>query len=203
MPHPGGGVEATICPGNDALWIAHGVGDAFQAFRHYFGVLHEIGHGIDDAGYQDLILSERVLFDDAMLVSVTGIGQGKNEPTYVRRHDSWKNVLHRHIAIVRTLVVPPAGMHSNTIGGDVNERLVDSRDYDFDEVDELAERLILESRVPLERQIGAVKLEEKPIAYDGFVFNAQRVAQSLQVTFKGIVVLILHDRRHDPWRGCG
>ena len=55
----------------------------------------------------------------------------------------------------------------------------------------------------LEREVGAVELQEEAVADDRLVFDPQRVREGIEVSLLGIVVFVLHGRGDDAGRGCG
>ena len=69
--------------------------------------------------------------------------------------------------------------------------------------EELGERPILVGDVALEREVGAVELQEEAVADDRLVFDPQRVREGIEVSLLGIVVFVLHGRGDDAGRGCG
>ena len=82
-------------------------------------------------------------------------------------------------------------------------RLVDRRNDHLHERHEIGKRPIAVGRMTLKCEVGAIKLQQKSIAYDRLVFDLQRVGERIEITLEGIVMLVLHDRRDDPGRGRG
>ncbi len=121
-------------------------------------MLDEIGQAVDHPGDQDLVIGERQLFEDAVLVSVARIGEGQEEAADIGLLDDRQDVGERHVAIVRTLVIAPADMQAHLVARDVLERLVDRRDDALDKAEKVAERPVLVGQMPFERQIGAIEL---------------------------------------------
>ena len=65
------------------------------------------------------------------------------------------------------------------------------------------ERPVLIGEVPLERQIGAVELQQKPGVDDRLVFLAQGRAEIVEIGLLGRVMLVFHRPGDDAGRGCG
>ena len=83
------------------------------------------------------------------------------------------------------------------------DRRVDGVDHAVAERDEIGERPVREGVVLLAREIRAVELQQEARIDDRLVFDAQRAAERAEEFFLGLVVLVLHDRRHHAGGGRG
>ena len=88
-------------------------------------------------------------------------------------------------------------MQADAVARDVGERGVDGRNDAIDEAEEIAQRPVLVGHVPLHREIGAVELQQEAVVDDGFVFDAQRLAEGREVGFLARVVVVAQRRGDD------
>src|SRR6188768_4159056 len=92
-------------------------------------------------------------------------------------------------------------MEPDLLAWNVSHRLVDGADYHFDKSDEIGERPIAVGGVTFEREVGTVKLQQKAIANDGFVFDLQCHSERVEIALEGVVMFVLNDRRNDAGGG--
>ena len=102
---------------------------------------------------------------------VPRIGEGEEEGADIRFPDDRENVGQRHIAIVRALVIAAADMQPDAVARHILQGLVDRRDDALDKSEEITERAVLVREVALERQIGAIELQQKAALHDRLVFE--------------------------------
>ena len=133
----GAGVEAAIGAGLNAARVAHDLRHALQAVSNSFRMLDDVGERIDHPRHDELIVMQRNFLQVGIVVRVLRIGEGQNEPADIGFEQERQDVLQRHIAIVRTLVVAPANMQAHPIARHVDERLVDGRHDPLDEIEEI------------------------------------------------------------------
>ena len=96
--------------------IADHFRDTLQPLGDHFGVLDEIGGGIDDTRHDDLVLADQIL-QVAVLVSVARVGEGQHEAADLRAFQERNDHLQLNVEIVRTLVVAPAQCSRTFSGG--------------------------------------------------------------------------------------
>ncbi len=76
-------------------------------------------------------------------------------------------------------------------------------DDPLDKAEKIAERPVLIGQMPLERQIGAIELQQKPGIDDRLVFLLEGGADIVEIGLLGLVMLVLHRAGDDAGRGCG
>jgi hypothetical protein len=94
-------------------------------------------------------------------------------------------------------------VHAHPLARHILERPIDRRDHALDEAEELAKRPVLIADVALEREIGAVQLQQEAVADDRLVLDPERVRERIEVGVLGIVVLVLDRGGDDARRGRG
>ena len=121
----------------------------------------------------------------------------------MRLPDDRQDVGERHVLVVRALVIAPAHVHAHALARDVDQRPIDRRHDALDEAEEFAERPVLIGDVALEREVGAVELQEEAVADDRLVLDPERVGERCEISLLGRVVPVLHRRGDDARRGRG
>ena len=109
-PRPAEVSKPQSVPARTRLRIAHRARDKLDAVGHHFGVLDEIGQRIDHAGDDDLIIVERQILQTAVLVRMARIGERQHEAADLGLTDGRQHLRQGHVAVVRALVVAPAGV---------------------------------------------------------------------------------------------
>ena len=66
-----------------------------------------------------------------------------------------------------------------------------------------AERPVVVGKVPFEREIGAVELQQKPVRDDRLVFDPERGGERGEIGFLGVVIFVLHRGGDDAGRRRG
>ena len=103
-----------------------------------------------------------------------GLANGSTKPPTLAFCRMRQDVLERHVAVVRALVIAPAHMQPHPVARHVDDRLVDRLDDPLDEAEEIAERPVVVGQVALEREVGAVELQQEAVLDDRLVFDLQR-----------------------------
>src|SRR5262249_16083715 len=145
-------------------------------------VLDKVCQAVDDAGNQDLIVLERALCEVTKFVGVPRSGERQYEAADVGMLQGRKDILERNVAIMRRFRIPPAHVQSDAVARDVSERLVDGCNHLLDKFDEFGNRLVLESNVPFEPEVGRIDLQQQSAACDRFVFDLECRAERSQIT---------------------
>src|SRR5579872_5974256 len=99
------------------------------------------------------------------------IGERQHEPSDLRLPKVRPDLLQLHIAIMRTLVIPPAHVQPYLLAWNVRQRRIDRRHDAIDEAEEVAERAIRVGHVPLHREIRTIELQKEPGFDYGLVFH--------------------------------
>src|SRR5205814_7659438 len=118
-------------------------------------------------------------------------GKGEHEAANMRLLPNHMDVLQRHVAVVRPLVIAPADMQAHLVARHICDRLVDRLDNTLDKAEELAERAVLIGQMPSEREVGAVELQQKAAVDDRLVFDPQRLAERGEIRLLSVIELVL------------
>ena len=94
-------------------------------------------------------------------------------------------------------------MQADPIARHTSQRAVDRAHHPLDETKEIGERPVLVADVPLQGEVRAVQLQQKPVADDRLVLDPQRIGERCEISLLAVVVLVLHRRGDDAGRWCG
>src|ERR1700746_1033180 len=125
------------------MGVADRRGYAFEPVVDRFGVLDKVGQAVDYSGDQDLVVGQRQLLENVMIMCGARGGEREEEAADISLLDDRQDIGERHIAIVRTLVIAPADMQTHLIPRNVVERGVDRRDDALNKAEKVAERPVL------------------------------------------------------------
>src|SRR5579863_6238086 len=103
--------------------------------------------------------------------------------------------------MMRTFVIPPADVKSNTFGGNIAKCMVEDVNVGVDCPYEVIVALIPIHDVATHREIGCVDLEHKSVCNDLLVLLAHSLAECFEVRGGVAVVLIRVEQSDDTWRG--
>ena len=93
-------------------------------------------------------------------------------------------------------------MHPHPLARDVGERRVDGADDALDEAQEIAERPVHVGDMALEREVGAVELQQEAMRDDRLVFDAERRGERGEIGLLAGIMLVQHGGSDDAGRGC-
>ena len=94
----------------------------------------------------------------------------------------------------------PADVQADAVAGNVNERAVNARDDPFNEFHKVGYGPISEGKMPFERQVWCIDLQQIAVLVRCFIFDAERVGEGIEIGVLIRVELVLH-RRGDDTRG--
>src|SRR6266436_2292671 len=125
LPDPG--AVAAIAAGDDVL-AADQLGVAGEALGDEFGMLDEIGLGFEDAGDEDLARRQLQRLEHRPFMGVARVGRLEREAARLGQEDHVDDVLERHVAMMRALVIAPAQMEAQLLPRDVGDGVVERLD---------------------------------------------------------------------------
>jgi len=111
--HPRAGVRAgreAAVRARDNVLPADEVGVLHDALGHQLRMLHELGHGIDDAGHEDLALRQLDVLPDGPFVAVARVRRLHAVALRLDLQDEIDDVPQRDVIDVRRFAVTPADM---------------------------------------------------------------------------------------------
>src|SRR5438046_2781482 len=164
-------------------------------------MLDDVRRGVDDAGHEQHAGGQRVAAERLQLVLVARARERQRERADLCAIDDRQQRLQRHVVRVRPVVVAPAQVQANAIGGQPRDRLVDGVDVQGDGAEEAVERLVLEEARALHGQVRAVELQHEAARHDQLVFLAHLARERLHIALVGAVVGVQHDGGDHAGRG--
>mmetsp|Transcript_27498 Transcript_27498/g.50847 ORF Transcript_27498/g.50847 Transcript_27498/m.50847 type:complete len:293 (+) Transcript_27498:4469-5347(+) len=110
---------------------------------------------------------------------------------------------------MRPLIVAPADMHPDLVGGNIRKRMVQCLHMGVCNLDELGICQVGKKHMAAERQVRTVQLQVQTRAHNRFIFRLHRISQSRQISVAGRIKIILQEKRnhtggrriHKPPRG--
>src|SRR6266567_166560 len=117
------GCKAAVGSGYD-MFAPNDGSIAFQALRDQFRVLDKIGGGIEHAWNDDLAFWQSDLLKYLPLMLMARVGSFKGDCNGTCLQHLTDDRLEWHIAVMRTFIVPPTEMESQTIRWDISDRVV-------------------------------------------------------------------------------
>src|SRR3989442_1320784 len=195
------GAEATVHAGEHARAVADRLGDGGDAIGDDLRMLDDVRRGVDDAGHEQHAGGQRVAAQRLQLVLVARARERQRERADLCAIDDRQQRLQRHVVRVRPVVVAPAEVQANAIGGQPRDRLVDGVDVQGDGPQEAVERLVLEEARALHGQVRAVELQHEAARHDQLVFLAHLARERLHIALVGAVVGVQHDGGDHAGRG--
>ena len=85
-------------------------------------MLDEIGQIVDDAGDDDLVVGQRLRCKHAVFVRMARVGERQHEAADIGLLQDRQDVVERHVAVVRPLVIAPADMEPHPVARHVDDR---------------------------------------------------------------------------------
>lgn len=116
-------------------------------------MLDEVGDRVDHARHQNLVLGDARIAEYGPLMRVTGIGGLKEQRLRPGGKGQGQHHLHRHIVMVRTLIVAPADVQAQPLWRAMTQRMVQDLDVPQREALVILEAFVLEHGVSAEPQI--------------------------------------------------
>src|SRR5258705_6169861 len=118
----GEGAEAAVHAGEHARAIADRLGGGHDAVGHDLRMLDDVGRGVDDARHEQHAVGQGMAAEGSQLVLVPRARQRQRERADLRAVDDRQQRLQRHIVGVRPVVVAPAEVQADAIGGEPPRR---------------------------------------------------------------------------------
>ena len=114
----GGGFKAAVGAGDEAVGVAEGVGDAFEAVGDDFGVFDIVGSGVYDAGNEEAVTEEGGVGEETVFVGVAGVGHGEHDRPSLHLGYVGPDVFEGYVTIVGAFIVAPADVEAHLITRD-------------------------------------------------------------------------------------
>src|SRR2546427_2297028 len=194
------GREPTIGARDHALASDH-LRVADQTLGDQLGVLDEVGRRVQHARDDHPVVRQADLAEHDPFVLVTPVRALEGQGLGPRLQGDRQELSQRDIPVMRPLVVAPAEVKANAVGGNVAQRMVERLDIGLGDLQELGVAQIGEREMPPHGEVGAVHLQHEPGPMNRVVLLLHDVDQARQIRFTSRVVLVLQEVRDDPRRG--
>jgi hypothetical protein len=117
------GFEPAVDRG-DNPFATDDIGIATDALRHELGVFDIVGKAVDDAGQNDRVVWEGYTAPYLPFMLMSGVGSLKRKGSNICLKYGFENFLEWDVVNVRTLVVAPAQMKTESLLGYAAQRFI-------------------------------------------------------------------------------
>src|SRR5882672_4684407 len=155
------GREATIGSRDHAL-PADDLRVPDEALRDQLRMLDEVGRRVQHARDDHPVVRQTDLAEHDPFVLVTRVRALEGQGLGPRLQGDRQELSQRDIPVMRPLVVAPAEVKANAIGGNVAQRMVERLDVGLGDLQELGVAQVGEREMPPHGQVRTVDLEDEP-----------------------------------------
>src|SRR5216684_5083847 len=191
LPDPG--AVAAIAAGDDVL-AADQLGVAGEALGDEFGMLDEIGLGFEDAGDEDLARRQLDRLEHRPFVGVARVSRLEREAARLGQEDHVDDVLERHVAMMRALVIAPAQMEAQLLRRDVGDGVVERLDVKPRLLAEILDAQMCVLDVPAHGEVRAVELQHEPGLGDALVFRPHRLGDGEEIGLVAGIMAVVEEQ---------
>src|SRR5262245_54233609 len=107
----GGAAGESAVVAGDHIFAPHQPRPSLDALSHQFGMLHEIGHGVDYAGDHHLVRRQLDLLEDLPFMLMARIARLQHDSRGTRLEYDRDYLLELDIVMMRPFIIAPAQMH--------------------------------------------------------------------------------------------